>query len=118
MANSKRLAGLVGPAMVAVTASELLNYRIFATIDPRATYLNGCLLFIAGVATVRDHNVWRGWPVLLTITGWVLLLGGVYRMFIPGGAQGPDTPIVRASIGALTLLGVFLTYKGYVTKGD
>jgi hypothetical protein len=53
MANSRNLAGILGPTLVALSISEALNYRIWDVGIPQAIYLNGCLLFVAGVAIVR-----------------------------------------------------------------
>ncbi len=39
-------------------------------------------MFVAGLAVVRAHNVWENsWTVLITLTGWFLLLLGLIRMF-------------------------------------
>jgi hypothetical protein len=38
-------------------------------------FLSGILLFVAGVAILRSHNVWTGgWPVVVTVLGWLALL--------------------------------------------
>jgi len=51
-------------------------------------YLNGTLLFVAGPAIVRAHNRWtRGWPALITLVGWLAMLGGLGRMVAPVSAQ-------------------------------
>jgi uncharacterized membrane protein YhaH (DUF805 family) len=88
LANSRRIAGLVGPALIAITVTEWMNLDIFtADMGPSfAThvYLNGTLLFVAGLAIVRAHNHWtRGWPVLITLVGWIAMLGGLGRMVAP-----------------------------------
>lgn len=55
---------------------------------PTVTYLNGLLLFIAGLSIVRAHNYWTtSWPVLVTLTGWIAILGGLDRMFFPEAQQ-------------------------------
>jgi len=74
MPNSAYIAKLLGPALIGITVTEWMNLDIFtAAIGPSfAThvYLNGTLLFIAGLAIVRAHNVWsRRWPVLITLVG-------------------------------------------------
>src|ERR1700724_838370 len=52
--------------------------------DPGLIFLSGILLFVAGLAIVRDHNVWvGGWPVLVTVLGWVAVLSGLLRMLFP-----------------------------------
>lgn len=115
MIESRQLAGVVGPALLAVGASEALNYRMFAGNTAPLIYLNGTVLFTAGLSIVRAHNRWvRGWPVVLTGAGWVLALVGLFRMFFPTvqrDRQNPRLTVVTASLTALT--GLFLTCKAY-----
>src|SRR5262245_53346964 len=86
--ESRRLAGLLGPTVMALTASEALNYRIFDTQSPTVVYLNGMILFVAGLAIVRSHNRWTwSWPVINTVLGWAIMLGGFTRMFAPQAQQ-------------------------------
>lgn len=118
MPDSRRLAGLLGPAIFAVTLSEteLVNPHLYDHQVPTVVYLSGCLFFIAGLAIVRIHNVWTtGWPVLLTLVGWFALLLGLLRMFATrmyqAGAQN-STVLLVAEL-ALCAVGAFLTFKGY-----
>jgi len=120
MPNSAYIAKLLGPALIGITVTEWMNLDIFtAAIGPSfAThvYLNGTLLFIAGLAIVRAHNVWsRRWPVLITLVGWVAVVGGLSRMVAPVSAQqaGQSAPVVYASLVALLAIGVVLTFNSY-----
>ena len=58
MTNSRRIAGLIGPTLIAVTVKEWMNVEIFTSATgPSFTphvYLNGTLLFVADLA----HNLW------------------------------------------------------------
>ena len=56
--KSRELAGVVGPALVAIGVTEALNLHIFDTQIPQVVYLNGTILFVSGVALVRTHNRW------------------------------------------------------------
>jgi uncharacterized membrane protein YhaH (DUF805 family) len=118
MTNSTRIAGLVGPTAIAISITEWMNLGVFtAAIGPSFAphvYLNGTLLFVAGLAIVRAHNHWtRGWPVLLTLVGWVAMLAGLSRMVPPVSAQqaGQNTTVVYASLVAVLAIGVVLTFK-------
>jgi len=78
--DSRRIAGLLGPSLIAISVTEAVNLRIWADVQPPVVYLSGVLLFVAGLAIVRAHNRWLfGWPVLVTIVGWLCLLGGLAR---------------------------------------
>ena len=101
--------------MVAIGASEALTYRIWASNIAPLISLNGVLLFVAGLAIVRAHNRWtRGWPVLVTLTGWLGIFAGLFRMFAPEvqqrGEDAPTTIITAILIGAL---GLVLTFQAY-----
>lgn len=115
MTESRSIAGLLGPTCIAIAVSEAVNLRALA--DPPASvglvYLNGTLLFIAGLAIVRAHNRWAlAWPVLVTVLGWVAILGGVLRMIAPGSTQSGGA-WVYALLIALFGTGVVLTVKAY-----
>ena len=43
--NSRELAKLVGPIIVVMTISEMINFQIWQVNIPSLTYLNGMLLF-------------------------------------------------------------------------
>jgi hypothetical protein len=120
MPNSAYIARLLGPALIGITVTEWMNLDIFtAAIGPSfAThvYLNGTLLFVAGLAIVRAHNVWScRWPVLITLVGWVAIVGGLSRMAAPLSAQraGQSASFIYASLVALLTIGVILTIKSY-----
>jgi NADH:ubiquinone oxidoreductase subunit 6 (subunit J) len=132
MTNSKRLAGLLGPVLIALSVSEAVNLRLLmAQVGPNVihvVYLNGTLLFVAGLSIVRVHNYWTtGWPVLVTLTGWIATLFGLIRMFAPvSGAefglnvQRPEQSItvIYAMLIVLLAIGIVLTFKAYAREGS
>lgn len=116
MEKSIQLAGLIGPVLIALSVSEALNLHIWAKVPPTVTYLNGLLLFIAGLAVVRAHNHWvADWSVLITLIAWLALLGGLYRMFAPEAQQLEKGIIAYSTIALLLLIGIVLSIKGYFT---
>lgn len=120
MSNSKRIAGLLGPTLIALSITEAMNLDIWTTVAGPAfapvVYLNGTLLFIAGLAIVRAHNRWTGgWPVLVTLVGWFTLILGLIRMIAPASAQraGENPTALYALLIVLLAIGIFLTFKAY-----
>lgn len=113
MTRSVKIAGLVGPTIIALTLSEAMNFYIWSVNAPSVTYLNGSLLFVAGVAIIQAHSQWQGWPALITLTGWFCILEGIYRMFIPEGPQASQNAVTNAALGVLFAGGIFLTFKAY-----
>jgi hypothetical protein len=112
--TSRRLAGLIGPSVVVLTVTETLNFHIWATSIPAVVYLNGLIAFVAGLALVRAHNRWTlGWPVLVTLSGWLLVGLGLFRTIAPEARQGGRDVPSFALIALLFLSGAVLTVKGY-----
>ena len=64
VANSKLIAGFIGPLLVAMGVAMLLNRDLFSTMIEQFAqnygliFLSGILSLLAGVAIVRVHNVW------------------------------------------------------------
>jgi uncharacterized membrane protein HdeD (DUF308 family) len=114
MTDSKHIAKLVGPTISVMTISEIVNFHIWATNIPPVTYLDGILLFVAGISIIRVHNYWvRKWPVLVTLVGWFGILGGLFRIFFPEAKQASENFSSYAVLFFLFVVGLFLTYKAY-----
>jgi hypothetical protein len=126
MTTSKMIAGLMGPTMVAIAGAMLVNLRSMPTLteeisrEPMLILVSGVLLFVAGVAIVRVHNRWAAdWTVVVTVLGWLAILGGLVRMLfpiqlakiVPGVGERAD--LIGPALVVFLLVGVFLTYKAY-----
>jgi hypothetical protein len=118
--DSRQLAGLLGPTLIALSITEVLNLGIWTNVPAPALapviYLNGTVLFVAGLAVVRAHNRWvLNWPVLVTLVGWVVMLGGLFRMFEPVSGQLPEQKPAAAYgvFVAMFVIGAVLAFKAY-----
>lgn len=112
--RSKNIASVLGPVLLAVSVSEALNFEIWATFDARLTYLNGMILFAAGVAIVRFHHRFRPlWTATITVTGLLVMIGGLIRLFFPAMDQASPGPGAYAFIGLLFAFGLVMTVKAY-----
>ena len=120
MAPSKRIAGLVGPTIVAMLVSEfpLVQPHLYDAQTPPVVYLSGVLMFVGGLAIVRAHNHWtRDWTVLVTLSGWFSLLLGLFRMFAASqyqrGSANTSPAVFMVLEGMLLVLGLIMTFKAY-----
>ena len=114
MITSRQLAQIIGPALSVVTLSEMINWSIWESNIPSITFLNGALLFLAGISIIRVHNIWiRSWPVLLTLIAWLTLIVGLLRMFLPTIKQSGENFLTYQPLSVLCIVGLFLTLKGY-----
>ena len=120
MTSSKRIAGILGPSMIAIVTSEfpLVQPSLYAEQTPPVVYLSGVLLFVAGLAIVRAHNIWvRNWTVLVTLCGWAMLILGTVRMFAASRYQRTFAEtaswVFLVLETALIIVGVYITFKAY-----
>jgi hypothetical protein len=120
MANSKSIAGLVGPTLLVMLASEfpLVQPHLYDAQIPPVVYLSGVLMFVGGLATVRAHNRWaRDWTVLVTLSGWFGLGLGLFRMFAASqyqrGAAATSATAFMVGEGLLFAAAVVMTVKAY-----
>jgi hypothetical protein len=120
VSNSKTIAGLIGPTIVAMVVSEfpLVQPHLYDAQIPPVVYLSGTLMFVGGLAIVRAHNHWsRDWTVLVTLSGWFFLVLGLFRMFAAGAyrrtSANTSATVFMILEGMLAICGLILTFKAY-----
>jgi hypothetical protein len=118
--NSKRIAGIVGPTLVAMIISEfpLVQPHLYDDQIPPVVYLSGVLMFVGGLAIIRAHDHWaRDWTVLVTLSGWFGLVLGLFRMFAAGAYQrksaSTSTTVFMVVEAFLLTIGLIMTFKAY-----
>lgn len=124
MLNSKRIAGIVGPTMIAMLVSEfpLVQPHLYDAQIPPVVYLSGVLMFVGGLAIVRAHNSWaRDWTILVTLSGWFSLALGLFRMFAAGyyqrGSAGTSGTTFVVLESVLLVPALIMTCKAYTGDG-
>ncbi|KTD19151.1 Integral membrane protein (PIN domain superfamily) [Legionella lansingensis] len=120
------LAQVVGWYFVIASLCTLLRLDATKAIMEDILAQRALLFFIAivtlilGLMMVVSHNVWvMGWPVIITIIGWLVLIGGIVRLFCPDTImkiwqwwlRNPTYLIVVTVISLL--IGVYLLYRAY-----
>jgi hypothetical protein len=90
MLASRYLAKLIGPLFVAIGAGLLFNGQIYTAMADQylsnyaLIYVSGLMSLTVGTAVVLAHNVWRpNWRVIITLFGWLLVIGGAVRIVFP-----------------------------------
>ena len=127
MDNSIFLARLIGPLFVVIGAGLLTNRDNYRTLarefldSPALIYIAGIIAFLGGLAIVLTHNRWSiGWPLVITILGWVTLIGGVLRIVIPRASAELGERMIRnegwlpIAAAIYIALGLWLSVAGYV----
>ena len=127
MNTSVLIARFIGPVMLVAGAAMLVNREaIRAVVDdivahPAFLFLSDVLALPVGVAIITFHNDWAlGWPLIITVYGWLALVAGVVRTVFPQVAKrmgaviiGNDAALMATAV-ANVLLGGFLTYMGFM----
>ena len=127
MDTSILIAKYMGPVMLVAGLSFIVNkqnlHAIFEDFmaSPGLIFIAGFMALVLGLTLVIFHNHWvAGWPVLITIYGWLALAGGVLRIVFPGVAVKMGRAMMQRdgllmTSGAVNiLLGAFLSYMGYL----
>ena len=127
MERSHFLAKLIGPVFIVGGLGMLFNTSVYSAMFERALhdhvliYLTGVLALVMGLAIVAVHNDWKWhWPLIITVIGWLALIGGGVRMIAPQVIEtyglavlsSPNFFIIDG--GVAVLLGVLLSYFGYL----
>ncbi len=111
---SRTIARIVGPAAIAIAATESANMEIYAAQIAPVVYLDGTLMFVAGVAILQSHLVWKwDWRLLVTLSGLILAAAGLFRMILPALPQATAGPTTNVVFALLILVGAILTAQGY-----
>lgn len=126
IATSVWIAKLMGPAILAAAYPMVTAPRVTSRLGgeflkyPAMVFINGVIVLVAGLAIVNTHNVWvMGWPAIITLFGWAMVISGAARVMLPGvvnrvGGTMVERPLLTRIAGILwAALGAVLTYKGY-----
>jgi hypothetical protein len=111
---------IIGATMLADKNSVVATIEHLGQ-DRTALLLLGLVRAIVGAVIVLIHNVWRCglWPLVVTLTGWTMLVRGVMNLFLPpevmgglfAGAHVVDFYYLYAAIPLV--LGAYLGLRGF-----
>jgi hypothetical protein len=126
------LSRLIGVVTLIVAAAMLADKAmVLAAIgtlgeDRAALLLLGFIRVACGAGIVLIHNVWsKGfWPLIVTLTGWALLVRGVMVLFVPPDVMAEfiaashvvDFYYVYAAIPLV--LGAYLSLRGFSATAE
>ena len=126
MTASAYIARILGPILVIVGLGLLLEGETFRAMagefirSAALVYFSGVATLALGLAILNVHHLWtRDWRVLITIFGWLFLVGGIMRILAMSMAQRVGESVIAHQrwplVGAIVTLalGAFLTVMGY-----
>ncbi|MCD9015137.1 hypothetical protein [Parachryseolinea silvisoli] len=116
MENSRALAKVIGPTLCVMATSEMVNLHIWSEVVASLIYLNGIILFTTGLYIIRIHNSWKiDWTIFITLTAWLGMTIGLFRVFFPETKQLAANPFTYAILLGLIIVGMILTWKAYTS---
>src|ERR1700730_14609976 len=101
MTTSVFIARLIGPVMLTIGLAVFANQRACPDmaeefLASRALlFLSGLLIMPMGLAIVLTHNVWADWRALITLFGWLNLIGGGVRLLAPDTVMRAGRAMLR-----------------------
>jgi len=129
-AHSRFIAALIGPVVMAVGLSMLMNPGIVAALSddiaasPALMMTSGVIAMLLGLAIVKSHNRWKGWPLAVTLVGWIAVIGGLLRVAVPDfvislareAALVPGEGLAPFAGAAFLAVGAFFTWQGWLAE--
>lgn len=125
-AMSVWIAKLMGPAILAAAWAMITRPQVTSRLGgdflkyPALVFVTGGIVLVGGLAIVNAHNIWvLGWPVIITLFGWAMVISGALRVMLPGvvtrvGDAMIERPAATRIAGVVwAVLGAVLTYQGY-----
>jgi hypothetical protein len=120
MSASKYIARLIGPLFLVMGLGMMAEPDTVRALSAEflsnlsLIYLAGMLALVAGLAIVNAHNLWvADWRIIITILGWLSVIGGVIRLLFPAQVQSLGTGII-SNPQAMIVGGVIMLVLGAI----
>jgi len=91
-----------------------------AAHSPTIIYLSGLLILPLGLAILNGYRTWTAdWRVIITILGWLLVIGGAIRIVLPQLTATLASTLYSTSAAlavfavVMLVLGGYLSFEGY-----
>lgn len=128
-ARTRAFARVIGPYVALVTAVIIIRIPAMASgaflndifASDIHVWILGTGLLLGGLIIVANHQLWhRPAAVMISLFGWFLALRGLLLLVAPGLVQRgvatslPKVLPVQLGFGLLTLMGLYLSYVGWI----
>lgn len=117
-------ARLLGFYSVILAIGILCDIKVFQSLlikmaeNPVSMLIVGMFTLLFGLAIVVSHQVWKGWPILVTFVGYIVVLKGIALLFFPASINKILTfwqvkniyfaPLPALSLGLILLICAYL----------
>lgn len=120
------LATIMGWYLVIMSSYVLLRRKYLLVsigeilTQPSILLLIGVVNLIIGLVLITAYNNWTlGWPIVVTLLSWLVLIGGILRLFYPEAVhlvanKFMARPELLSAVAFIMLIvGLFLLYQVY-----
>lgn len=84
------------------------------------SFIVALITMIIGLVMVLSHNIWViGWPVIVTLISWLVLISGLIRLFVPDLAIRSGKWFLykpsrlQIAAGIFLIIGLYLVFNVY-----
>jgi hypothetical protein len=113
---------VIVPGIIAARAPDMGAFATEFFKSALFIWFAGALLLFGGLLIIAFHQYWSSVAaVLISLFGWVLAIRGLVLMVAPKlyervGAVVNTVSLVRLIFGILVVIGLYLTYVGWLAK--
>ncbi len=120
------IARLIGPTFIVIGVGVLLNGSFYdamiaeAVRSPTLIYFAGLFALVPGLAILNVYRAWTAdWRVVVTVIGWLMVIGGVMRIVLPQliATLAIDiyagTAVLTIFAVIVLVVGGYLSFEGY-----
>jgi hypothetical protein len=111
------------PSIVVARAPQMGTFLSGFFENGVLVWFAGGLLLFSGLLIIAFHQYWSSLPaILISLLGWFLALRGFVLMAAPeliergASASIPAMPLVRIGFGVFALMGLYLTFVGWIAQ--
>lgn len=113
----------IAPGIIVVRMPDMGVLAAAFFENPLFAWFAGALLLFSGLLIIAFHQYWSSpSAMLISLFGWFLWLRGFVLMAAPqligrgAAASMGAMPVVRIGFGVLALIGLGLTFVGWIAK--
>lgn len=114
---------VIVPGIITARLHEVIKLAKPFFANPVLVWIIGAMMVLAGIFVIANHPYWRGASaILISLFGWCIGLRGLTLLLAPemyeraAAASAGATPLVRAGFALLVLIGLWLTYDGWIAR--
>jgi predicted tellurium resistance membrane protein TerC len=127
MLSTTLLAQIIGPIMLAIALTFILNKKFYSKIakdyekHDGLIYLSGVFVMLLGLIMVLNHNIWEFSAAgVVTLLAWATLIKGIFILVTPSWyfqlvrrmLRNENLPLIAS--GFALLIGIYLTWFGFL----